>query len=90
MPVSLTRADTGQRLQFDAATRVTFTKGAAITDHPIEECWEDYRFGQFQGPLITVLGAMHVEQTERGDDMFMAMISRAGQAIRDLGSLQLL
>jgi hypothetical protein len=61
-----------------------------VTDHPIEECWEDYRFGQFQGPLITVLGAMHVEQTDRGDDMFMAMISRAGQAIRDLDSLSLL
>jgi hypothetical protein len=61
-----------------------------VTDHSLDECWEDYRFGQFQGPLITVLGAMHVEQTDRGDGMFMAMISRAGEAIRDLGSLDLL
>ena len=61
-----------------------------VADHSLAECWEDYRLGQFQGPLITVLGAMHVEQTDRGDDMFMAMISRAGEAIRDLGSLELL
>jgi hypothetical protein len=61
-----------------------------VDGHTLEECWEDYRLGQFQGPLITVLGAMHVEQTDRGDDMFMAMISRAGEAIRDLGSLDLL
>jgi hypothetical protein len=61
-----------------------------VTDHPLGECWEDYRFGQFQGPLITVLGAMHVEQTTRGDDMFMAMISRAGEAVRDLDALDLL
>lgn len=61
-----------------------------VEGHPLDECWDDYCLGQFQGPLITVLGAMHVEQTDRGDDMFMAMISRAGQAIRDLGSLDLL
>jgi hypothetical protein len=61
-----------------------------VVDYSVDVCWEDYRFGQFQGPLITVLGAMHVEQTTRGDDMFMAMITRAGTAIRDLDSLDLL
>jgi hypothetical protein len=61
-----------------------------VDGHSLDECWEDYRFGQLQGPLITVLGAMHVEQTDRGDDMFMTMIGRAGEAVRDLGSLDLL
>jgi len=60
-----------------------------VEGHSLDECWEDYCLGHGQGPLITVLGAMHVEQTDRGDDMFMAMISRSGQALRDLDTLAL-
>jgi hypothetical protein len=37
-----------------------------------------------------VLGAMAVIQTDRGDEMFMAMCSRSCQAIRDLDSASLL
>ncbi|MCH2171724.1 ecdysteroid 22-kinase family protein [Myxococcota bacterium] len=61
-----------------------------VAGYPLETCWEDYRYGQFQGPLITVLGAMSVKQTDRGDDMFMVMASRACRAIRDLDALDLL
>jgi hypothetical protein len=61
-----------------------------VRDYPLDACFEDYRRGHFQGPLITVLGAMGVVQTDRGDDMFMAMISRSCQAIRDLDSGSLL
>ncbi|MDH3707515.1 MAG: ecdysteroid 22-kinase family protein [Acidimicrobiia bacterium] len=61
-----------------------------VSDYDIDTCWDDYRFGHFQGPWTTILGAMHVEQTDRGDDMFMAMASRCGAAIRDLDSLELL
>lgn len=64
--------------------------GHGVTDHDFETCWDDYRYGHFQGPWTTILGAMHVEQTDRGDDMFMAMASRCGAAIRDLGCLTLL
>ena len=42
------------------------------------------------GVIYTVLGAMAVIQTDRGDEMFMAMCSRACQAIRDLESDQLI
>lgn len=55
-----------------------------------EQCWEDYRYGQFQGPMITVLAAVGLTHTQRGDDMFLAMSSRACQAIRDLDSLALI
>lgn len=61
-----------------------------VVDYALETCWEDYRYGHFQGPLITVLGAMSVKQTDRGDDMFMLMASRSCRAIRDLGGLDLL
>jgi len=61
-----------------------------VEDYDFDTCWDDYRYGHFQGPWTTVLGAMHVEQTDRGDDMFMAMASRAGAAIRDLACLDLI
>lgn len=61
-----------------------------VDDYSFEACFDDYRFGHFQGPLVTVLGAMAVLQTDRGDDMFMAMCSRTCQAIRDLDALALL
>jgi hypothetical protein len=63
---------------------------AGVVNYSFEQCFDDYRFGQFQGPLVTVLGAMAVIQTDRGDDMFMAMCSRSCQAIRDLDSMSLL
>lgn len=64
--------------------------GYGVTGHPFEECFDDYRYGHFQGLLITVIAAAGLSHTERGDDMFMAMSSRACEAIRDLDSLELL
>ena len=54
-----------------------------------EECWDDYRTGLFQGPLITVLGAMYATRTERGDEMFVTMTDRCCRAIRDADALAL-
>ena len=39
---------------------------------------------------IDVLAAVNLTRTGRGDEMFMAMSSRACEAIRDLESLDLL
>ena len=61
-----------------------------VSGYSRDECFDDYRYGQFQGPFITVLAAVGLTHTERGDDMFMAMSSRACEAIRDLASLDLL
>jgi hypothetical protein len=54
------------------------------------KCWDDYRCGLFQGPLITVLGAMYATRTERGDEMFVAMTERCCAAIRESDALALL
>ena len=64
--------------------------GLAVTGHSIEECFDDYRYGQFHGLIITVVASVILTHTERGDEMFMAMFSRACEAIRDLDSLDLL
>jgi aminoglycoside phosphotransferase (APT) family kinase protein len=72
------------RAYFDALIRY------GVTGYTFEECFDDYRYGQFQGLMITVLAAVGLTHTERGDAMFMAMSSRACAAIRDLGSLELL
>ena len=61
-----------------------------VKDHSLEQCFDDYRYGQFHGLLITVLASVNLTHTERGDEMFMAMSSRACEAIRDLESLDLL
>jgi hypothetical protein len=55
-----------------------------------EEVRSDYVYGTFQGPSITMLGALSVGQTDRGDDMFKAMAHRSATQIRDLDALALL
>jgi len=59
-------------------------------DISLDTVVEEYRWGSFHGPLITVLGSMMVVQTDRGDEMFMAMISRSLEQIRDLNAADLL
>ncbi len=61
-----------------------------VTGHSLEQCFDDYRYGQFQGLLVTVVASVILTHTDRGDEMFMAMSSRACEAIRDLQSLDLL
>lgn len=56
----------------------------------LEDVWSDYIYGTFQGPSITILGALAVGQTDRGDEMFMAMAERCCAQIRDLDALALL
>lgn len=60
-----------------------------ITDYDRDSCWRDYRVGMLQVPLLTTLGCAFAISTERGDDMMLVMLERGCQAIRDLGSLDL-
>ncbi|MEM7410894.1 MAG: phosphotransferase [Myxococcota bacterium] len=78
-PPELRRTHEGALL---AAYRDELAK-LGVGGYDADACLEDYRHGLFQGPLVTVLGSIAVEPTERGNDMFMAMCSRACQAIRD-------
>jgi hypothetical protein len=57
-----------------------------VTSYSLDECFDDYRLGMLQCPLIAVLGMAYGTPTDRGDAMFAAMIDRSSQAIRDLGS----
>ena len=60
-----------------------------VTGYPAATCFDDYRYGALQGPLIIVLGAAYGTQTERGDAMFLTMTARSCEAVRDLGTLEL-
>jgi hypothetical protein len=61
-----------------------------VDGYSAEQCWEDYRYGLFQAPLITVLGAFVAQPTARGDRMFTIMAERSSTAITDLDAMSLL
>jgi hypothetical protein len=61
-----------------------------VIDYDRETCWRDYRLGVLQAPLISALGFAFAAATERGDDMVLAMLGRGCQAIRELGTLELI
>jgi thiamine kinase-like enzyme len=63
-----------------------------VMAYSLEQCFADYRIGQLQGPMITVLGSM-TSAEDRGqatDEMFLIMAERSCAAIRELGSLDAL
>lgn len=64
-------------------------QAGGVSDYDRETCWRDYRLGVLQAPLISALGFAFAAATERGDDMVLAMLSRGCQAIRELGTLEL-
>jgi len=63
---------------------------SGVEDYDFATCWHDYRYGMVQAPLITALGCAFAVDTERGDDMMAVMLRRGCQAIRDLGTLDLI
>jgi hypothetical protein len=78
---------TGERGIVEAYHRRLFALG--VDGYSIEQCWEDYRYGLFQGPLITVLGAFVAQPSARGDRMFTIMSERSSAAITDLDAMSL-
>ena len=63
-----------------------------MTGYEADRCWDDYRLGQLQGPMITIIGCMYAsgERSEQSDAMFLAMAHRSCAAIQDLRTLDLL
>jgi aminoglycoside/choline kinase family phosphotransferase len=63
-----------------------------VQQYSEKQCFEDYRLGQLQGPMITTIGSTYAtaDRTPQSDGMFLAMARRSCEAIRDLGSLSLL
>ncbi len=64
---------------------------AGVRGYDAADVEVDYRLGQLQGPLITVLGSEYATaaRTPAADEMFLAMARRSCAAVRDLGSLDL-
>lgn len=56
-----------------------------VENYDLAACRDDYRHQTPHSLLLTVLGSMLTVQTERGDDMFMAMLHRSAQQMVDLG-----
>jgi hypothetical protein len=59
-------------------------------DYDLDACWNAYRRFSFAGVRMAVIASMIVVQTDRGDDMFMAMASRHAQQALDLDALEFL
>ena len=90
LATSLQPADraAGERALVDVYHEALLARG--VTGYDREMCWQDYRFGMLQVPLITTLGFAFSAATERGDDMALTMLVRGSRAIRELGSLELI
>ena len=54
------------------------------------ECWRHYRANAPAGLVMAVIASMIVEETDRGNDMFMAMATRSCQQVIELESFDLL
>lgn len=66
--------------------------GAYGVEVSFDECFDDFRLGTPQGPLVTVLGAVYATATpsDASNAMFSSMITRSCAAIRDLDPRSLL
>ena len=64
--------------------------GYGITDLAWDDCWEQYRHGVFTTLIMAIAPSMLVEQTERGDRMFLTSTRRGCAMARSLDSVALL
>ena len=63
---------------------------AGVIDFDWVRCWHEYRRASFAGFGLTVVAAVAVEQTERGDAMFTAMARRYARHALDVGAEEFL
>jgi hypothetical protein len=61
-----------------------------VAGYGIDSCFEDYRIGLLQAPMIAALGWAFSAATDRGDEMMIAMVERASTAINELETLPLI
>lgn len=55
-----------------------------------DDCWHSYRQFAPAGLIMAVIASMIVGETERGNDMFMAMAKRSARMSAELGTIDLL
>ncbi|MCH1614690.1 MAG: ecdysteroid 22-kinase family protein [Acidimicrobiales bacterium] len=58
--------------------------------YTFSECWDGYRRQSFGGYLMAIVAAMLVERTQRGDQMFLAMLERHADQVVQLDAFSLL
>ncbi|MDG1197415.1 MAG: phosphotransferase [Actinomycetota bacterium] len=58
--------------------------------YTFSECWYGYRRQSFGGYLMAIVAAMLVERTQRGDQMFLAMLERHADQVVQLDAFSLL
>ena len=63
---------------------------AGVEGYDWDRCWTDYRRFTYAGLIMALAASMLVEQTPRGDEMFMAMAHRHSRHILDLDAPALL
>jgi Ecdysteroid kinase-like family len=63
-----------------------------VPGYDAQQCFDDYRLGQLQGPMITTMGCAFAtgDRSAGADEMFLAMATRSCAAIRDLDTLAVL
>ena len=59
---------------------------AGVSGYDWDRCWQDYRRGTFAGSSVTVVASMLVQQTPRGDEMFLTMARRHSRHALDHGA----
>ncbi len=59
-------------------------------DFSWDDCWHYYRHYAPAGLIMAVIASMIVGETERGNDMFMAMAKRSARMMADLDTIALL
>ncbi|KAI9013707.1 kinase-like domain-containing protein [Hyaloraphidium curvatum] len=72
------------RLWHDEVTRL------GVKDYSFEAAWDGFKHGQFAGMLTAVYAGMLVGRTDRGDEMFWAMFSRAFETAMETNAIELL
>lgn len=61
-----------------------------VGGYGFEDAWRDYRWFSFYGMQVAFGAAMLVEQTPRGDEMFLTMLHRHADQVRRLDATALL
>lgn len=83
-------AEDRRRHEADLFARYRKGLGASGVTVDDDELWNGYRRFAFSGLIMAVSASMLVEQTERGDAMFLAMAERHALQAEDLSSIDLL
>ena len=86
---SLTPGDRREHERDLVASYHAALEAEGVAGYDLDTCFEDYRIGMLQVPMLSTLGWAFSASTDRGDEMMVTMVERATVAIEDLGTLEL-